>query len=158
MANLRGLPIETRLIRQSTEDNETGCWNWDGSKDKDGYGYIKMDGKTTKAHRASFIVANGPVPEGLWVLHTCDNPSCINPQHLYAGTPMENMQDRKDRGRDTGWSRDNSGERNPRAVLTPDDVSYIRKHWVWGRGPEFAKRFGVSVVQITRVRRGAAYK
>lgn len=70
-----------------------------GSKDKDGYGYIKRDGITWKAHRASYSEWTGTIPKGLWVLHRCDNPSCVNPEHLWLGTAQDNLNDMVAKGR-----------------------------------------------------------
>lgn len=75
------------------------CWPWNGSKDKDGYGYFKPNGKTVKAHRYSFEQYKGAIPEGMWVLHKCDNPSCVNPHHLFLGTPLDNVMDMDQKGR-----------------------------------------------------------
>lgn len=75
--------------------HERGCWKWTGPTDRKGYGRW---GKKV-ASRHSWELANGPIPEGMWVLHHCDNPPCVNPAHLYLGTNTENVQDRVARGR-----------------------------------------------------------
>lgn len=75
------------------------CWAWLAGKDKDGYGKIKINGKTLQAHRVSWVIHNGCIPEGLSVLHVCDNPSCVNPKHLFTGTTLDNMRDRDAKGR-----------------------------------------------------------
>ena len=80
-------------------DTKTGCWNWALYKDKDGYGGMKRKGKIYRAHRKSWITFKGEIPEGLHVLHHCDNPKCINPDHLYIGTHQDNMDDMVKRGR-----------------------------------------------------------
>lgn len=86
-----------------------GCWTWLGAKDRDGYGQFRYTPKFQgKAHRFAYEVFRGPITKGLSVLHTCDNPSCVNPSHLYVGTNSDNMQDRSRRDR-----YDQRGFRNP---------------------------------------------
>jgi len=85
-------------------DKTGNCWDWLAGKDKDGYGKIKINGKDLQAHRASWDFHNGLIPEGMSVLHHCDNPSCVNPSHLFLGTTLDNMRDRDTKGRN-GYSR-----------------------------------------------------
>jgi ribosomal 50S subunit-recycling heat shock protein len=93
----RGLP--PRLARDFwdfvTKRHAQGCWTWTGPRNHQGYGFW---GKIL-AHRHSWALTNGPIPEGMWILHHCDNKPCVNPAHLYAGTRVENTQDAVDRGR-----------------------------------------------------------
>ena len=76
-----------------------GCWNWTGSKNSWGYGCIRYNQKNDGAHRVAWILKYGKIPKGLCVLHRCDNPACVRPDHLFLGTQMDNMQDRKKKGK-----------------------------------------------------------
>lgn len=78
-------------------DNE--CWNWIGAKNKDGYGIFNLNGKNTSAHRALWIILNSEIELGLQVCHSCDNPSCVNPNHLWLGTDQQNKDDMVKKGR-----------------------------------------------------------
>ena len=85
-----------------TEAGDNGCWNWTRSRNSKGYGMahiLDLAPGVIGAHRASYILSKGPVPEGMNVCHTCDNPSCINPDHLWAGTQQDNMRDMVVKGR-----------------------------------------------------------
>lgn len=93
---------------------EDACWIWRGGKDKNGYGYFKYLGKTRKAHRVSWeFYKDGNKHESLLVCHSCDNPSCVNPYHLWLGTPKDNMEDKVRKGRWKGGGQDNRGKKNP---------------------------------------------
>ena len=78
------------------------CWEWIAFKNKDGYGLFGYNGKNQKAHRVSWQLHNGPIPDGLCVLHKCDNPSCVNPNHLFLGTNADNIKDRVNKNRTVG--------------------------------------------------------
>lgn len=99
------------------------CWEWHGTLGTGGYGRFKRDGKSTGlvyAHRYSYELHVGPIPNDLLVLHRCDNPPCTNPEHLFLGTDQDNMNDMVSKGRSLG------GERSPFAKLTEAQVLEIR--------------------------------
>lgn len=123
-------PISVRFFKYVDKEGSNGCWEWTGSK-MGGYGglgwYVRNeDGlaegrpKSTRAHRISWELHNGPIPDGLCVLHYCDNPSCVNPDHLFLGTLQDNMDDRNKKHRQA------SGAKHGRARLTELQVLTIR--------------------------------
>lgn len=92
------IPLPTRFHAKYTPVPESGCWLWEGAL-AGKYGVIVQDGKNLSAHRYSWELHNGDIPNGLWVLHKCDTPSCVNPDHLFLGTAKDNMQDALRKGR-----------------------------------------------------------
>ena len=83
----------------------TGCWEWQGTRMAAGYGKFSYQGKSMYAHRMAWQLSNGSIPEGLYVLHRCDNPSCVRPVHLFLGTQRVNMHDAIEKGRMSGKPR-----------------------------------------------------
>lgn len=112
-------PTSERFWRQVDRTLENGCWPWLGYLDKDGYGRFTLNRKKYQTHRFAYFLATGQEPNGSHIRHSCDNPSCVNPAHLSAGSHVDNMHDRNARGRHA------FGERNGRAKLTPDDVRSV---------------------------------
>lgn len=88
-------------------DNATGCWEWRGCKDAGGYGYVRIKRKRIAAHRYMFTRLKSVIPEGLDLLHKCDNPSCVNPEHLFPGTVSDNLKDMYSKGRRSQRGIDN---------------------------------------------------
>jgi hypothetical protein len=91
--------IEKKFALKSKGRNETGCWLWSGRLDKDGYGSLRDGQKMKRAHRVSWEIHHGPIPKGLGVLHKCNNPTCVNPEHLKIGDHKDNMSDRQANGK-----------------------------------------------------------
>lgn len=140
----------TRLHFERNFIKSEGCWNWLRALNKKGYGRYGL-GRRIRAHRASWIIYRGPIPDGLCVLHTCDNPRCVNPSHLFLGTDQDNSDDKVKKGRQSRLK----GERNGNSKLSDDDVVEIRKR----RGENestrsLAKEFGVSQTLISFVING----
>lgn len=90
---------KTNLQRFESKINKTNfCWLWLGTKPQ-GYGLFKFNNKTTRANRVAYQLYIGPIPNNLYVLHTCDQTDCVNPKHLFLGTPLDNMKDKVQKGR-----------------------------------------------------------
>lgn len=122
-----------------------GCWEWQASLNHGGYGQIGFNGGVLYAHRAAWILANGPIPDGLYVCHKCDNRKCCNPEHMFLGTFEDNMNDKVQKGRQNRPV----GEKHPKAVLTWDAVKDIRTRVGAGeRQVDIAKEYGVSPATI----------
>lgn len=90
------MTLEQRFWAQIEKTDS--CWNWTGARNPR-YGMIKRDGRRVGAHRVSWELANGAIPQGLWVLHRCDNPRCVRPDHLFLGNRLDNMRDMGAKGR-----------------------------------------------------------
>lgn len=124
-----------------------GCWLWTGCKNKAGYGRFNYNGKILNAQRASYLLFVEEIPEGYQVCHECDNPSCVNPDHLFIGTIADNMRDRDEKGR----MADKRGKLNGRSVLTEKQVLFIRNDT--RSGNIIAKEYGVARSTINRIRK-----
>lgn len=138
-----------------------GCWMWTAfrmSGKGHGYGQLTYNYKRYLAHRLAWILTFGPIPDGLCVLHKCDNPACINPTHLFLGTQLDNLADMRAKGRHskgpTIW-----GERHGMAKLTGDDVRSIRAAHVIGVSIRIlGQEYRVNRKTITKILSGASWK
>ncbi len=144
-----------------TVKNESGCWNWTGAKDKNGYGFIKQYNtrKMTKTHRASYQLFKEEIPEGMHVCHSCDNPSCCNPDHLWLGDNQANINDAYQKGRIKKLEYNGIGSKNGCSKLVEEQVLEIRKLYNDGLSQEkISKMFGVSQVLISGIVRMVTWK
>lgn len=156
MKSVRHGDLRARLCAMSIPVPECGCWIWLGHLSHKGYGlYGAMDStgaKTARAHRLSWYAHHGEIPEGMLVLHRCDVPSCINPDHLFLGTHEDNMRDMVAKGR----SHTYHGPDHTKSKLSHDDVRYIRS--CDESSYALAKRFNVTPKTIRNVWSGISYK
>lgn len=135
----------------------SGCIHWEGLHDNNGYPtlHVKLEHQL-RCSRLAWTAANGPIPDGLFVLHSCDNPGCVNVEHLRTGTQSDNMKDRKERGR---YNTQPQGSANPRSFTSDEDVIEIRRLYAEGVSQcEIARRFGHFQPGIYRIVRGFTYK
>lgn len=144
------------------------CWEWQAGKTSDGYGTIGISRtkKAVLAHRLSWQMHFGPIPAGALVLHSCDNPPCVHPGHLFLGTQADNMADMKAKGRRKGiqstpkngvWNRPR-GERNPAHKLTDLQVRELRFAFAAGSSKRsLAARFGISRPTVTSIVTGETW-
>ena len=125
-----------RTIDYTVDGN--GCWVWNWAVQRKGYASVWVDGRGVKAHRVAYELANGPIPEGMVIRHTCGNPSCVNAEHLRVGTPAENARDMVNDG--------NQGNQK----LTQDDAAEIRRLFAAGgiSQREIARQYGVKPATI----------
>lgn len=143
--------MKERLLNKTVKD-KNDCLNWTGATKGFGYGYTtigsRTDGtrKTITTHRAMWIATHGSIPDGIWVLHHCDNPKCINPDHLYLGDRADNVRDRETRNRN-----------NHTRKLTDEDVLFIHKNKNVIKSKDLAKMFGVSYHTIKDIWCGKIY-
>ena len=152
---IRGRPpvaLEIRFWQQVAKRTDDQCWLWIGAKDKDGYGKIKTrDRKTIRPHRLSWEIHRGPVPEGMQVCHDCpgkDNPSCVNPSHLWLGTSKDNCLDSFRKGRTP-----TQGEQCKQTKLSAFTVEFIRVLYDSGEYSqgELAKIFNLNFSHIHKI-------
>lgn len=142
----RDWSLEAKLAYYS-EAQPDGCRLWIGLKSRDGYAALWHKVRQRRAHRLAWEAANGPIPAGKLVCHRCDNPACVEPSHLFIGTPADNSADMKAKGR-APWT---GGEKSGHAILTEADVRSIRASTK--RGVDVARRYGVSPQAICDIRK-----
>lgn len=142
----RFAPLSERF-RRSFESSSEGCWVWAAAKSGSGYGHIRSRGKLLQAHRVSWMIHYGEIPDGAFVLHHCDNPPCVRPDHLFLGNDASNTADKVSKGRQSvTW-----GEACGNAKLTESEVREIRS--ICGLPiKSIASAFGVSKSTVFAIR------
>lgn len=143
---------EVRFWRQVRVAGVDECWEWTGGKHRGLYGVLSVNGRQQRAHRFSYELHVGPIPDGLYVCHACDNPGCVNPAHLWLGTNEQNTADKTAKGRQARVR----GIANPSAKLTADQVRAIRSDKSHSRR-ELAAMYGLHYMTIGRILRRESY-
>lgn len=151
------LPSSDLFWRKVEWGSESQCWNWKAFRDRDGYGFFKVQikgkGRNARAHRVAYLLFGGTLDPGMLLLHTCDNPSCVNPKHLVPGSNTDNMRQRSARNR----MKPQHGEANPANKLTDDLVRQILAVLAKPDPPsqkEIGRQFGVSQMTISLLSQG----
>jgi hypothetical protein len=131
-----------------------GCWLWMGAKYRNGYGVFGWRNKRNiTAHRAAYVLTHGGIPDGMDICHTCDNRGCVNPSHLWAGTPTDNMRDCKKKGRTA------RGERNGQAKITEREMCLIRSERARGvLLTDLATKYKLTFQQISSIANRKTWK
>ena len=155
----RRRPFWDRVDEQIDRASPSDCWLWTGGKVGKGYGIAHDQGKHRLIHRAMWERANGAIPDGMFVLHRCDVPSCVNPAHLFLGSILDNNRDREAKGR----GRQLTGAQHPRPTSKLNDaqVAEIKKRLenpYQGIGSALAKEYGISEAVISGIRHGRDWK
>lgn len=130
-------------------DTTGDCWLWTGRRDGKGYGHLSVLGKDWTAYRLSYALHNGDIPDGAFICHTCDNPPCVNPAHLYAGTPRTNSRDCLERGRHVSLR----GAACGKARLSVETVRAIRQDYATGRytQAELGRKYGAGQPHVSSI-------
>lgn len=152
------IPVVDRFW--SKVERTDGCWLWLAFKDKNGYGQIGTGTKSSHAyaHRISYEIEFGEIPAGMHVLHKCDNPTCVRPDHLFLGTHVDNMADMTAKGRGKQLSDGRKGEQNGNHRLKKEQVIEIKKGLKAGESQRgMARKFGVSKTLIYYIRLGKTW-
>lgn len=155
-------PLETRFWAKVAKGTASACWVWTGAMQRHGYGIIKEERgvrRSALAHRVAWRLAHPHDDiDGLNICHRCDNPRCVNVEHLFVGTQLENMRDCRQKGRIVSKGR--SGEAHPLSKLTRADVANIRRVHAMGQTTqdELAETYGVRQSTISKIIRGQRWK
>lgn len=144
-------PFADRLWSKTDKAGPDDCWEWKGSTTK-GYGVMSARGRQQYVHRLSYELANGPIPPRKVICHRCDNPLCVNPAHLFAGSHLDNSQDAITKGRHA------YGERSGMSKLRNADIPVIRDRLQSETPTQIANDFGVSSAAIAMIQAGKTWR
>jgi hypothetical protein len=149
------IPESERFWRHVEIHGPDECWLWTAYRIKTGYGTCLFRGKTTTAHRVAVILSGRELPDGLSALHSCDNPPCCNPAHIFVGLQVDNLIDMREKGREFKFPR-YRGEDHGRCVVTDKQVTEIRVAYRMDNLSqcELARRYGISQTHVSRIIRG----
>lgn len=153
--------IERFWSKVAITANPDKCWEWQAGVNKKGYGKFSARNRSQSPLRSNRVVwelTHGKIPDDLWVLHSCDNPSCCNPKHLFLGTASDNTQDMMNKGRNRcGRLR---GEQSTVHKLTAEQVAFIRQRYAEGDISQraLARQVGVGQSQIQRILAGKSWR
>ena len=139
----------------SKVDRSGECWAWLGApRVGNAYGqFMTRKGKFERAHRVAYMLVQGEIPQGMQVLHICDNRRCVNPEHLFLGTQRDNMQDMHTKGRWRYQSRNQRGEHNPNSILSDVQVAAMFAELDAGSRPvATAKKYGIAYKTLWAIR------
>jgi hypothetical protein len=143
--------LEERVWGHINIGNPNECWEWVGGKNKDGYGRLNISGRIDRAHRVVYRLANGDIPPNKIILHSCNNPSCCNPNHLRAGTYKENTHDMMVSGRNR--NKVFRGSESSVSKLTESQVLNMRQEYNSGGISigKLARKYSISESQCSRI-------
>jgi hypothetical protein len=142
-------PLKAAGFWHQFEHADGGCWRWTGAVNNKGYGRFSHSGQVYGAHRIAFAIGkNTALPGVVMVCHRCDNPACVNPDHLFLGTAADNNRDMVQKGR----ARGPKGLSNGRGKLSPEDIQAIRESTE--RQVDLCRKYGVSDGHISRIKSG----
>ena len=146
--------LKLKLLRRCRRNHD--CWEWQGSRVPKGYGSMWAWGRLWRAHRLSWTLWRGGIPDGVLVLHKCDNPPCVNPEHLFLGTAQDNANDCSSRGR----RKPAVGEAASKSKLTASDVYKILDLYEAGEKSkrQIAREYGVDHASINKIADGSNWK